>query len=349
MRVVQTISFKILGIAMSKGDTEKWGALPDEEAPKSVKKEEQPIEQTLLVIAADERLREALSHGAKKGTEVLLAGSLAQARSILNKHTPDLILSNLLLPDTSGLELFKTLTQYDIPTSFMSNCLIRFRSTIGKGIHSKNNENLNKLINQCECPNRERDRPKALSLADCIPLAALSNNPVRIELVRQNQVEGFVNMSQGELRFCSDGSGSGRLALGRLLRRPHVLVTCRAAKDIDTSRGDLQNWQKILLEEAPAHWRDDLSGKTQEGLANKTSTPSSTSLPEKNEDPYFNELLDRGLDALLEKRFDEASKAFNEAQRLQPENSLVKANLQRLSTMEVELGLDLSKHKVDNE
>lgn len=60
----------------------------------------------LLLVEDEAAIRTALSRGLSQGgTEVIAAGSLLEARELAHKHLPDAMLSDLKLPDGSGLDL----------------------------------------------------------------------------------------------------------------------------------------------------------------------------------------------------------------------------------------------------
>jgi DNA-binding NarL/FixJ family response regulator len=64
---------------------------------------------------AGERVRQALASA--PGLEIVgTAGSLAEARRLLAKQVPDLLITDLGLPDGSGIELIRTVVRRGLPT-----------------------------------------------------------------------------------------------------------------------------------------------------------------------------------------------------------------------------------------
>lgn len=69
---------------------------------------------TLLLVEDDDLTREFLAeHLAADGYEPLAAKDLATARRLLDRHAPDLVLTDVVLPDGSGLELAREVRRAD--------------------------------------------------------------------------------------------------------------------------------------------------------------------------------------------------------------------------------------------
>lgn len=59
---------------------------------------------------------------AREGYEVLIAGTLLEARILLEKHTPHVLVLDILLPDGSGLDFLKELRLHsDIPVLLLTS------------------------------------------------------------------------------------------------------------------------------------------------------------------------------------------------------------------------------------
>ena len=76
---------------------------------------ETPI--TLLIIDSDTQWLEYIAPTLQQaGFEVLTAISGAQALRIIKRTTPELLLLNIFLPDTDGVEVCERLRQMQLPT-----------------------------------------------------------------------------------------------------------------------------------------------------------------------------------------------------------------------------------------
>ncbi|MFZ5832263.1 MAG: response regulator transcription factor [Planctomycetota bacterium] len=64
----------------------------------------------ILVVEDEQEIQELLRYTlAKEGYQLVLAGSVAEARDAVRKSPPDLVLLDLMLPDQDGLDLCRTL------------------------------------------------------------------------------------------------------------------------------------------------------------------------------------------------------------------------------------------------
>ncbi|PIE19744.1 MAG: hypothetical protein CSA65_01050 [Proteobacteria bacterium] len=308
----------------------------------------------LLVVAPDPRVRERVAEGAARipDAEVTAVSTLAAAKTAILKRAPHLVLSSLALPDSDNLQLFKALTsrEINVPTTFMSRCLRRFREHLGVLLRADDLEaELGREL-QCDCGDFSR-RPLALSLADGIALGALSQQDVSLELLLQDQIVGVVTLSDGQLCSAIDGEGEGLDALERLLGLGPALLTCRATMPNEPSgpSGAVSigmDWRAALCEYADERWRRDLreapnpDDRREDGLL-RTPLCVDDALADVDEgvvdarlvDAPFDQLLEEGLDAVLDRRLDDAHAIFTAAGRLRPEDPRIVANLARLLSL----------------
>jgi hypothetical protein len=261
------------------------------------------------------------------GAEVRLASTLVAATRAILSDPPDLVLSSMALPDGDNLQLFSALTspELDVPTTFMSRCLRRFREHLGHVLRAPNPREALERGLQCDCGDFTR-RPLALGLADAIALAALSDQAVSLELVQNDDIVGVVIVADGQVRSALDAEGDGFDAVVRLLqRRRPALLTCRAAE-----RGGWQtavqiaiDWRSLLLEHAGAGWLSDLNAapdpedRRDDGLLRAPLCDDDDRLADA--EARFDDLLERGLDAVLDRRLEDARSIFAAAQEIRPE------------------------------
>ncbi|MBK1673887.1 response regulator [Ectothiorhodospira shaposhnikovii] len=71
---------------------------------------------TILVVDDDNTFRTMLQEMlGKEGFRVLVAASGTQALTLLESQSPDLIMTDILMPDGDGIELINTLNQRNSP------------------------------------------------------------------------------------------------------------------------------------------------------------------------------------------------------------------------------------------
>ncbi|SEP79167.1 Response regulator receiver domain-containing protein [Ectothiorhodospira magna] len=71
---------------------------------------------TILIVDDDDTFRTMLQEMlSREGFHILTAGSGGQALKLLNTQTPDLIITDILMPDGDGIELITTLKQKNSP------------------------------------------------------------------------------------------------------------------------------------------------------------------------------------------------------------------------------------------
>lgn len=291
----------------------------------------------LLIVASDEALRQRIAEGAQRipDATIAIAPKLAIAHEWIERNPPDLILSSLSLPDSEGLSLFASLTAVEIPTTFMSHCLRSFREHLGHALRSDDPREAIQRHTQCDCGVR---RPLVLNLADSIALAAISKEAILIELIRKDQTLGTILVADGTIRQARDSEGDGLDALTRLLHASGVLITCRKASPGFKDHALSPDWRSFLLENAPAAWLDDLApvaSGAERNPAGLVLVPLCEGRdPQVDEGSSFDSLVDRGLDAILDRRLNDAKIFFEQAQRIKPNDARVAANLARLADLD---------------
>ncbi|QDK45191.1 hypothetical protein DOM22_08490 [Bdellovibrio sp. ZAP7] len=80
------------------------------------------MKKTILLVEDDEFFRSAVKDFLKKSYEVIEAEHGNQAKQILSEKTPDLIISDIKMPECTGIELLKWVIQYrsNVPVMLMT-------------------------------------------------------------------------------------------------------------------------------------------------------------------------------------------------------------------------------------
>ena len=211
-------------------------------------------QQRLLIFEQNGTTREKLATGLQRpGTEIITAATLGDAHRFISCEQPDLVLATL--PSDKGIEVF---TQLPVVarTTFMARCLRNYRQRVGRWLASGLPPEPAEQVLHCDC-RRPPSRPVPLSLADCIPLAALTRHPLRIELVQRDECVGEVLVANGQVRACTDAEGGGEAALERLLRLERALARCVTAAPEEIPLASSVDWLTTLFVGAPPRWQKE--------------------------------------------------------------------------------------------
>ncbi len=322
----------------------------------------------VLIIEDESVLRSSVARGiAKLGVDVQEAGTLNDALKLIDASAPDLVISDIDMPERSGLELLGELGRRDlnIPIIFVSGYLNAYRSQIP---HHASVEVLEKPvpIEELRAVVRRRlgddgaSEVSPFGVPDYLQLACMGRHSVLIEVERDGNVVGEIVISSGDIWSAKDELGSGLDALGRLTFSEGALVKCRRLADNPSDRDLEGGWEFLLMEAARVV---DESRRSQEvnavsahtdGVDNTSETPgeddahgatgSSGEVTKSNDGPgpneEFAELWDQGLEAMLSKDYPLALNVFEKALALQPDDAKLKANIQRLHEMGFESASD---------
>ena len=286
----------------------------------------------VLILEDEAMLRSSMARGLAKlpGIDVVEAGSMADAVRVLEDSPPDLVFSDIDLPDRSGIELLGEMGKRAIhaPVVFVSAYLEAYRAQIPRHADVEvlekpvGLEQLRRLV-------RERvggDAPPSAApfrVPDYVQLAGLGRHSVTLDVDDGAGCKGVIVMKQGELWFAEDRDGTGEEAFCRLAFHPTAKVECRTLTEEPESRNIEGSWEHILLERARL---DDETDEDAEGLSESSPAPS-------KEDGPFTKTWDRGIVLLLAKKYSEALVLLEKAQKLRPDDKRVAANLERLREM----------------
>ncbi|MDJ0867655.1 MAG: response regulator [Myxococcota bacterium] len=299
----------------------------------------------VLVLEDEQMLRSSMVRGLSKLPDVTVegAGTLAEALVAIDAAAPDLILSDLDLPDRSGIELVGELAtrRLKIPIVFISAYLKAYGSQIPPHAAVKVLEKpvelrtLRELVLEYVGTSRATvERSTPFELWDYVQLAAMGGHSVRIAVCDAEGRTGEVVTHRGQLWRAEDESGAGREALFRLLAAKSTSLDCRALEGDPGPRCIEGRWEELLLEAARLHDEGARASDGDEPLdraLERAFDAPEAAVPEP--DDGFGAAMERGLEAMLAKDYPRALAAFEAAQQIRPDDRVVVANLTRLRDM----------------
>lgn len=297
----------------------------------------------LLLVEDEATLRGSVARGLSRlpGVEVVAVGTVADALAAIDQGPPDLVLSDIDLPDRTGIELLGELARRNIrcPVVFVSAYLRAYGAQIpphaGVEVLEKPValETLREVVQR-----RLRTQVDApFAVVDYIQLACMGHRSVRIEF-RGERFISWIVVKDGVLWAAEDHKGVGVPAFQRLAFRRDGQVDCTTLRDDPGQRTIHEGWESLLLE--AARLLDEARVSEPEvrlslapALEDTPSVPppAEPSLSEVEE--RFALVWDRGLQALLARHYQDALGAFIEARELCPEDRKVQANIARLEAM----------------
>jgi CheY-like chemotaxis protein len=360
----------------------------------------------ILLVEDEPVLRASMARGLGKlsNVNVLAAASFNEAVTLLEAYPPTLLISDIDLPDNSGLELVAELNRrgINIPVIFVTAFLRTYKSQIP--------DNPKVLVLEKPIPLGEL-RAQATQLLgpagdslhtpfgmiDYIQLSCLGRHSVSID-VEFIRGAGRVVAHDGAVWSAVDDQGTGEEAFSRLAFATDGVVTCSPLMGKPGPRTITTRWEVLVLESArifdEAQRDNQSTGMSCEpalppvlpapaipgpktsarravppplppsakGSAGRAPTfadvkavlPSSTPLPQRVPAPLarpvsrtrasapsarpareatYEELWKQGVEALLNREFHSALRAFKAADVLQPGEPRILANLARLEEM----------------
>lgn len=287
----------------------------------------------VLVVEDEPVLRASMARGLGKlpSVEVADAGTMAEARTLIAAMPPAMVISDLDLPDGSGVELLVDLERRGlrVPVVFASGYLRRFKVPAREDIVLLEKPvtlaTLRRLVTE-----RLGGAPPAspFGLADYVQLAGLGRRSVHLVVSRDGAAVGEVVIRDGEAWHASDAGGTGPSAFRRLVTAKDVAV--EATYPSPTPQTLSGSCEQLLLDtlrlEDEERRSDDADLAWDELSARRIATMPPVS------EPTFTELYEQGIEALLDKRYADAFAAFDAAAALDRTPSL-EANLVRLRAM----------------
>lgn len=297
----------------------------------------------LLLVEDEETLRVSVARGLSRlpGVEVVAVGTVAEALKAIDQAAPDLVLTDIDLPDRTGIELLGELARRSIrcPVVFVSAYLRAYGALIPPhagvevlekpvALETLREVVLRRLRTQVDAP---------FAVVDYIQLACMGHRSVRVDF-RASQFIGWIVVKEGVLWAAQDVQGVGVPAFQRLAFRRDGQVECSTLREDFGPRTIHQGWESLLLESA--RLLDEANHEAGTGASLELAPPLNNPPEEIEETPplsaveqSFAVVWDRGLQALLARRYPEALAAFLEARELCPDDRKVLANIARLEAM----------------
>ncbi|HRG96273.1 MAG TPA: response regulator [Polyangiaceae bacterium] len=218
-----------------------------------------PGVRTILLVEDEQILRLSMARGLGKlpGVKVSDAGTVAEAKRLLVSAPPDLVISDLDLPDGSGIEVAAELERLGLraPIVFVSAFVGKYKHRLPASGDVEIYEKpvaLDRLRAVAEEKLGLSDTA-ALSpfgIADYVQLAGMGRHSVVIE-VRSMGGHGRIVIKSGELWTADDRLGAGMDAFRRLVFLGAAQVTCRTLRKNELPPRDIgRSAQSVLLEVA---------------------------------------------------------------------------------------------------
>lgn len=308
-----------------------------------------PTTARVLVVEDEVMLLQSVVAGLSRlpGTEVVGAASVAGALHEIQVRTPALIISDIDLPDRSGLELLGELGARGLKPHvvFVSAYVKAYRAQIppnaGVEVLEKpvSLDQLRSIVTQrLHQPTSSDSSPFGVS--DYLQLASMGHHSVLIE-VAGDKCSGQLVVVQGQAWSARDEIGTGVEAFKRLVISKAVMVRCQTFQGEPGPR-TLQGTAEALLIDA-ARLADEARGAFTElslddALAPAPSAPSvapvaEAEAPPPTAAPGFGDWFELGVEASLKKQHAEALNAFREAAKLNPQDLKTQANIMRLEQL----------------
>ena len=213
----------------------------------------------ILFVEDEQTLRLSMVRGLSKlpGVKVADAATVRDAKRLIATTPPDLVISDLDLPDGSGIEVVAELDRLGIrvPIVFVSAYIGRYRHrlpTRGDVEVYEKPVGLDKLRAMVEDKLGLVDVApiSPFSIADYVQLAGMGRHSVVIE-VRSVGGHGRLHINSGELWSAEDSLGAGIDAFRRLVLLGAAQVTCRTLRKNELPTRDIgRSAESALLEVA---------------------------------------------------------------------------------------------------
>lgn len=192
--------------------------------------------QHILVLEDEELLRRSVARSLSSLPDVTVveAGNFAEALRCIDAQRPDLIISDLNLPDRSGIELLSELSQRELhlPIIYMTAYLKSYRARLASQLQI---DVLEKPVHLDELRQLVRVRLSTLQAArnappfgaaDYLQIACAGRHSVQIDVLLAGKRIGQLVVHRGRPWAARDPLGSGMAAFSRLVNLPGAVVLC---------------------------------------------------------------------------------------------------------------------------
>ncbi len=317
----------------------------------------------ILILEDEQMLRLSMARGLSKlsGVSVAQAGTVDDAVRAIQEQAPDIIVSDIDLPGRSGLELLGELGKraLRVPVIFASGYLKAYKSQIPQHADVDVLEkpvSLERLRELVTRRMRQSGPQEAAPFAmpDYLQLACMGRHSVELRVDQDNRQLGTVSVWRGQVVAARDLTGSGEAAFCRLAFASDTRVACRGINEMPAESNIEKSWEFLLMEAARLHDEADRRNGSSEDLETgfvavqtdaedagpgdeSQAAPAEEEAAPALEDRMFQRAWDRGIEALLDKDYKTALGAFVEAAAVRPLDGRVRANIQRLTEMGIEV------------
>ncbi len=221
------------------------------------------MDQLLLIVEDEPLLRAALVRGLEKldGVRVVGASCVAEAVAVLDDDPPQFIISDIDLPDGTGLDLLSVLDSRSlaIPIVFSSAYVAKYRDRIPTRstitIREKPvplNELRRLVSSEFESSGGTTDlAPFAVS--DYMQLACMCRKTAEIVVHKGSKEVGYIVIREGELWGAKKGRLHGEKALQAILFASELTARCIGLRHTKMKRTINKGWESVLLESARLH------------------------------------------------------------------------------------------------
>ena len=189
--------------------------------------------------------------------EVVAVGTLRDGMEALARRQPDLVVSDLDLPDGSGIELLGYLGRPPaVPVLFVSGHVPQYQAKLHgfPGITVRHKPIALRELQDLALEHLESMPQEApFNPSDYIQLACMGRHSVRIE-VDGAKARGVIVVNEGQLWSANCGAEEGMTALRRLSFDTDALTRCVTLRTVRTARNlPERSWEQILLDVARAY------------------------------------------------------------------------------------------------
>ncbi len=281
----------------------------------------------ILVLEDEFFLLDSMTRYLRGMADVRVYGysTLKAACQGLRDHPPDLVFSDIRLPDGSGLGLIDEMRKLGTgaPLVFISAYSADHRHAIPNTGNITVLEKPITLKQLRDLAEQKLSRPDdsgefQFDLSDYLQIAAMGRHSVRISCGDC----GSITILDGQPWHAEDRDGTGVPAFNRIVatwecHKQEMSVICsqqdRAGVGPQTLNGSLDGLLLDALRAVDEAVRDQPA----------VTTPAGD----------FDHIYEHGVEAMLERDYAAAQRAFAAAAQIQPDNKLVRANLDRLTVL----------------
>jgi CheY-like chemotaxis protein len=221
------------------------------------------VSPTVLVIEDEPVLRSSMVRGLLRDSSAQVVGvaTIAEARRMIEQLRPAFIISDLDLPDGTGLEILDILDRggLHVPILFASAYVPKYSPRIPRRSDIDVREKpiplreLRSAVERSVGLRATSDGVGPFSATDYIQLACMCHRSVEVALERDGAVVGRVIVRDGELVHAECAGLQGEAAIQSLVYDDELLAHCLTLGTEHVERTIAVGWQAALLDAARLH------------------------------------------------------------------------------------------------